>query len=338
MKPKILIIINQLTPDAGADELDVVEQAEMVGNACSQLGYDVARMEMGLDLQSAIRQIRKEQPEMIFNLVESLGNKGEFAFIAASVFDSLKIPYSGSPLLPLFFSSNKVLAKQELQRLGLPAPKGYRTDETHLLDPAGRYILKPVWEEGSLDLDEASVFYGSNGQMQEMIKKKSPRHYFIEEYIEGREFNISLLTSPEGVEVLPLAEMQFLDFPAGKPRIMGFRSKWDEASFEYTHTLRTFEAGEQDRRLHLQLIGLCESCWTGFGLKGYARIDFRVDAEGQPFIIDINANPCLAQSGGFVAALSQAGHSFTEAVRRILEDTVDRRKAADSQTRIGNEE
>lgn len=323
MKQKILIVTNKLSPDAGADELDVLEQAEMVGNACTTLGYDVAFMEMGLDLQTAIAQIREEQPEILFNLVESLDNKGEFAFVSTSVFCSLGIPYSGSPVAPMFLSSNKVLTKQELIRLGLPTPKGYHVTETNLLDLAGRYILKPVWEEGSLDLDESNVFSGSDERMKEIVITKSPQHYFIEEYIDGREFNISLLAGPGGPEVLPLAEMQFLDFPVNKPRIMGFRSKWDESSFEYSHTIRTFTAGEKDRDLHLNLIELCEACWKGFGLRGYARIDFRVSPEGIPYIIDINANPCLAKSGGFVAALTQAEYSFTEAIRRILEDAMD---------------
>ncbi|MFC2101689.1 ATP-grasp domain-containing protein, partial [Bacteroidota bacterium] len=149
---------------------------------------------------------------------------------------------------------------------------------------------------------------------------KSSEHYFIEEYIEGREFNISMLAGSGGAEVLPLAEMQFLDFPADKPRILGFRSKWEEDSFEYTHTTRSFDAGEEDRLLHLRMMELCEACWKGFGLIGYARIDFRVTEKGDPMIIDINANPCLSESGGFAAALKQAGYSFKEAVRRILED------------------
>ncbi len=326
MNKKILIVTNKISADTGADELDVLEQAAMVEEACLELGYDVARAEMGLDLETAIAQIRTEDPEILFNLVESLDNKGEFAFIATSVFNSTGIPYSGTPVIPMFLASNKVLAKRELVRLGLPSPKWFAIDETALLDPYKRYILKPIWEEGSLDLDESSVFYGNDDRMKETARGKSREHYFIEEYIEGREFNISILGGLDGPEILPLAEMQFLDFPAEKPRILGFRSKWDEDSFEYSHTTRTFEAGEEDRLLHLLLIELCEACWKGFGLKGYARIDFRVSEKGDPLIIDINANPCLANSGGFAAALDQAGYSFTEGIQRILEDAVGSRK------------
>jgi len=322
MKQKILVIINKLSTDAGADELDVLEQADLVGNACRELGYEVAQIEMDMDLQATITKIRKESPSIIFNLVESLDNKGEFAFIAPSVFSSLGIPYSGSPVIPMFFASNKVLAKRELARLGLPTPDWAGVKGTSILEPVKRYILKPVWEEGSLDLDESSVFYGSDERMKEVAARKSNEHYFIEEYIEGREFNISILAGPDGPEVLPVAEMQFLDFPAGKPRILGFRSKWDEQSFEYTHTTRTFRASERDSILHLRLKELCEACWKGFGLKGYARVDFRVTDEDIPVIIDINANPCLSGSGGFAVAIEEAGYSFVEAIGRILGDAV----------------
>lgn len=320
MNKKILIVTNQLSADSGADELDVLEQAEMVESACQELGFETVRAEIGLNLLAAIAVIREEQPGLIFNLVESLDNKGEFAFIATSLFSSLRIPYSGSPVIPMFLASNKVQAKRELTRLGLPTPRWFDVSDTEQLDPHARYILKPVWEEGSLDLDESSVFRGDDERMKEAAKHKSSEHYFIEEYIEGREFNVSILAGPNGPEVLPLAEMEFLDFPAGKPKILGYRSKWDERSFEYTHTTRTFQAGEQDRILHLRLIELCEACWKGIGLKGYARIDFRVAEERNPMIIDINANPCLSHSGGFAAALDQAGYSFTEGIHRILED------------------
>ncbi|MBL7138015.1 MAG: ATP-grasp domain-containing protein [Bacteroidales bacterium] len=322
MKRKILIATNKLLPDAGADEQDVLEQANMVGNACQELGYTVARMEMDLDLQQASTRIREEQPDILFNLVESLGNKGEFAFIATSLFSSLAIPYSGSPVIPMFLTSNKVLAKREMQRLGLHTPHGFSVNDTDILDPSERYLLKPIWEEGSLDLDESSVFNGNNERMKGAAGSKSKEHYFIEEYIEGREFNISILAGPNGPEVLPLAEMEFLDFPAGKPRILGYRSKWNEQSFEYTHTSRNFRAREKDRALHAKLVDMSEACWQGFGLRGYARVDFRVSEEGIPAIIDINANPCISLSGGFAAALNQAGYSFTEAIQRILADAV----------------
>ncbi len=320
MKEKLLIVHNKVPENAGEDELDVLDQANLVENACLELGYLVERMEMDLDLAKAIARIREIQPALLFNLVETLDNKGEFAFVAASVFSSLHLPYSGSPLVSLLLASNKVLAKQELQRAGLPTPNWFSTVQTDQLYPDRSYILKPTWEEGSLDLDESSVFRGSDSLMKAIAAKKDRDHFFIEEYIEGREYNISMLADTDGPEVLPLAEMKFIDYPEGKPRILGYTSKWNENSFEYSHTRRTFEFRKEDRDLHSRLISLCKECWHLFGLKGYVRVDFRVTPEGAPLIIDINANPCLSTSGGFSAACQQAGYTVTEMIRRILED------------------
>jgi D-alanine-D-alanine ligase len=320
MQKKILIVHNKVPENAGPDEQDVLEQAKLVENACRELDYRVDQVDMDLDLGKAITRIREIRPDLIFNLVETLDNQGEFAFVATSVFSSLQIPFSGSPLVSILLASNKVLAKQELRRAGLPTPGWYPVTDTGHLDPAKRYILKPTWEEGSLGLDESSVFWGSDTRMTGIACSKDRDHYFIEEYVEGREYNISILAGKDGPEVLPLAEMQFLDYPEGKPKILGYASKWKENTFEFTHTRRTFTVREEDRELHTELVQLCKKCWHLFNLKGYVRVDFRISTGGDPFIIDINANPCLSSSGGFAAACQKAGIGATEMIRRILED------------------
>ena len=78
-------------------------------------------------------------------------------------------------------------------------------------------------------------------------------------------------------------------------------------------TLPTGRSWSGSRRLALE-------CWRLFGLRGWARVDFRVDAAGQPWILEVNANPCLSPDAGFAAALARSSISFDEAIRRILED------------------
>lgn len=320
MKKKLLILHQRLSEHPLDDELDVLEQAQLVTSAASELGYQTARLEMDLNLESAIANIRAANPDLVFNLVETIHNKGEFAYLAASVLNSLHIPFTGSPLIPLLFSSNKILTKKELVRIGLPTPGWFETKDALATNPTGRYILKPVWEEGSLDLDEHHVFQGNNREMVEQILKEKSCHHFIEEYIDGREFNISILAGDEGPEVLPLAEMQFLDYPEEKPRIVGYKAKWEEQSFESTHTQRTFQTGKEDPELARTLTFLCKKCWNEFHLKGYVRIDFRVSKANHPWVIDINANPCISSNSGFIAATREAGYSYTRVIERIVKD------------------
>ena len=142
---------------------------------------------------------------------------------------------------------------------------------------------------------------------------------FVERYIDGREFNLSLLASEEGqnVEVLPPAEIAFVDFPPGKPRIVGYAAKWRRDSYEYSHTPRQFGAERTEPLLAHMLSDLARQCWALFGLRGYARVDFRVDRWNRPWVIEINGNPCLSPDAGFMAAAKEAGLSPADVIRRI---------------------
>jgi D-alanine-D-alanine ligase len=222
----------------------------------------------------------------------------------------------------MFFASNKVLTKQELTRNGIPTPGWLSLSKIRNADPAKRYILKPTWEEGSLGLDEDNIFNGSDKKKIARFAKLNPDYFFVEEFIEGREFNISVIGRNNSPQVLPIAEMTFRDFPEGKPQIMGYTAKWNEDSFEYTHTRRTFAVRDRNKPHILQLPEICRQCWNAFGLRGYVRVDFRLDRNNKPYVIDINANPCLSASGGFMAASKKAGMSFREAVRQIVHEAI----------------
>jgi len=118
--------------------------------------------------------------------------------------------------------------------------------------------------------------------------------------------------------VLPHAEIRFIDYPSGKRKIVDFRAKWDEASFEYHHTIRCFDFLPEDKQLLEKLSALAKECWQVFGLGGYARVDFRVDNDGNPWVLEINANPCISPDSGFVAAAAMAGINYADFIARIL--------------------
>ncbi len=322
IKKTVLILYNKLSKKPKDDEADVIEQVNLVTEALIALNYEVLYLQIDLNLKTAIGRLRKLNPDIIFNLAETIGNKGEFTFLANSVLNFVRIPYTGSPLIPMFQCSNKLLAKKELSKIGVKTPEGFNLNECKKLKSDKKYIVKPIWEEGSLELDEDCVFWGSDHEFIQKIGMKSPDHYFIEEFIDGREFNNSILYSERGPDVLPLAEMTFNGYPEGKPKMMGYKSKWDDKSFEYSHTSRTFQLSRSDEPLKRQMILICKKCWNELGLKGHVRIDFRVTNESEPLVIDINLNPCLSESGGFMAASKKRGLNFQEVITRILADAL----------------
>ena len=316
----VLILYNKISEVATADELDVLEQVKLVSNSLKELKYKVKTLEFDMNIEKVITNIRKNAPDIIFNLVESVYNKGEFAYLATSILNYLGIPYTGSPLIPMIHCSNKLLTKLELDRIGVLTPSYFKLDNLGKLNTKRKYILKPVWEEGSLELDEHCIFSGSDSEYINLISKMNKDYYFVEQFIEGRELNVSIIGTKSGPRVLPLAEMTF-NYPDDKPKIMGYKSKWVEDSFEYNNTVRTFDIPD-DYRLMPEIEEICKHCWNDLGLKGYVRIDFRLDSINKPYVIDINLNPCISESGGFYAACMEDGYTFNEVIELILKEAV----------------
>ncbi|HNV52510.1 MAG TPA: hypothetical protein PKM28_06440, partial [Tenuifilaceae bacterium] len=180
--------------------------------------------------------------------------------------------------------------------------------------------IKPIWEDGSLGLDEDSVYYGSDPELINRVKKLNFNIHFVEEYIDGREFNISILAGNPKPQVLPIPEMIFHNYAEGKPKVMGYKAKWTEDSFEYNNTTRTFDLPESDKPLLEKLRKICLDCWDAFNVNGYSRVDFRVDKKGNPWVLELNVNPCITPGSGFYTACEQAGIPFSDAVTRILND------------------
>jgi len=183
-----------------------------------------------------------------------------------------------------------------------------------------RYIVKSATEHASIGIDATSVVVG-RAAARALIAQRQAGHggtWFAEQYIDGREFNLGLLETRAGVIPLPVAEILFLDHTS-RPKIVGYAEKWTEDSAAYATTPRSFATTPADAPLHTELTRLSFAAWRLFGLKGYARVDFRVDDRGAPYILEVNANPCLAADAGFCAAAAETGLSQTDIVAYLIE-------------------
>jgi D-alanine-D-alanine ligase len=295
-----------------ADERDALVQVAHIEEVLGSLGHETLRLPLSLDLAAARSILMEAGPDLVFNLLESVDGYGRLIYLAPALLECLGIPFTGSPSTPVFVTTNKILAKTLLYRAGLPTPGWLEAGSSSAWigdPPGGRFIIKPVWEDASVGITDESVVTGSRpDELRPLLAAGGPGgERFAEAYIDGREFNISILETAAGPVVLPPAEIVFEDYPASKPRIVGYRAKWETESFEYRNTVRRFDFPAGDRRLISSLGALTRECWRLFGLRGYARVDFRVDKSNRPFIIEVNVNPCLSPDAGFAAAADRAG-------------------------------
>ncbi|MFZ5608488.1 MAG: D-alanine--D-alanine ligase family protein [Pseudomonadota bacterium] len=315
-KAYILHGVTQTAPSA--DERDTLIQADEVATALHALGFAPEILAVTPDL-GILGQLRAAPPALIFNLVEALGGDGRHAHVLAAALEANGLAFSGAPAKALLLSSDKPLAKRVMRASAIPTPDWLEATSGQCPDPAQFYIVKSVWEHASFGLDARSVVPGKTVRAE--LAARQAKHggdWFAERYIDGREFNLALLHGPEGPEILPIAEMTFVGFPPERPRILDYAAKWDETDFAYHHTPRRFDLPAEDASLLMRMRALACACWDCFALAGYARVDFRVDAAGQPWVLEVNANPCLSQDAGFMAAAGRAGLSQTQVVARII--------------------
>ena len=326
---RVALVHNALPPSTAPDEADVLVQVEAVTDALHRLGHRTEILDCDLNLDSIASRLTKFNPDRVFNLVESLNGSGRLIHCFPALLDAMGLPYTGASAEALFLTSNKLLAKGCLRRSGVPTPlwvgcyggwsqSGASIDD----DRSRRWIIKSVWEHASIGLDNTSIV--ENGQthlLAALMAQRAPKlggACFAEEFIEGREFNLSLLGGDDGPRVLPPAEIIFDGYAEDRPRIVDYDAKWRDDSFAYHHTPRCFDFPEQDRPLLKLLEETACQCWKIFGLRGYARVDFRVDAAHRPWVLEINANPCISPDAGFSAAVEQSGMTYVEAIENIL--------------------
>jgi D-alanine-D-alanine ligase len=327
-RERVLIVHNAVAADASVAERDVLAQVAVVEESCRKLGYSCEKLACTADLQPLITRVTSDPPDVVFNLVEALAGCDRLAWLIPATLETLGIPCTGTPAVPLNLSNDKLRTKQKLQLAGLPTPAWFTSEslgdaKSCARFQPGAYILKAIGEHASLGLDDSAVVsVATSSELQEKLASQTERLQkpcFAERFIAGREFNLSLLAGVKGpVEVLPPAEIDFSDFPADKPRIVGSAAKWDEGTFEYDHTPRKFDFPASDEPLLERLRSLSRSCWQVLELAGWARVDFRVDEQGQPWILEVNTNCCLSPDAGFAAAADRGGITMAEVVNRII--------------------
>jgi D-alanine-D-alanine ligase len=317
----VLVLHGEVGPGAPAEEQDTRVQAEAVRAALERRGHSVRTAGITLDLKGLRSLLAAPRPGLVFNLVESLEGSDRFIAWAPALLEELRLPFTGASSEALTLTSNKLVCKRLLTLHGIRTPAWSEPGRGAGAPGAGPWIVKSVWAHASLGMDD-SAWIGEREGLEDALAARRERfggEWFAESYVEGREFNISLLGTERGPLVLPLAEMEFEGFPPGKPRIVGYLAKWDPQSYEYRHTVRRFLGGAEPE-LAKSLTRISLKCWSVFRLEGYARVDFRVDEQGQPWVLEINANPGLAPDAGFPAAAAEAGIGYDDLIARIAED------------------
>lgn len=312
---RTVIVVHGVVDASRPDEQDTLDQVREVSAALQRLGHATETLALTLDLSPLSRVPRRA---IVFNLVEAIDGNGRLQHLAPAVMEHLGLTFTGCPASAIATTTDKVLTKRLLSARGLPVPD---TVEPGVEPIAGeRYIVKSLAEDASFGIDAGSVVSGEHvGRELTRRRIRFGGTWFAERYIEGREFNISVVEDGDGrAKVLPAAEIEFVGYDDERPRIVDYEAKWIAGSHGYDNTPRRFVSAASEPALVAELQRLTLAAWRALGLSGYARIDFRVDAAGRCYILEANANPCLTRDAGFAAAVAETGLDYDDAIRLIV--------------------
>jgi D-alanine-D-alanine ligase len=281
--------------------------AASVAAAVREAGWSEWRLAVGRDLHPVTDRLRDHRPHVVFNLVESIAGQPRMEAAMAWLLEWLELPYTGSPPEAMSAGLDKAHAKALLQAARIPTPG--------VAFPA---IVKPRCQDASHGISPESVVVDSAAAAARVayVRARYLQDAVVEEFIEGREFNLSLLGPADSATLLPPSEIDFSQFTPGRPRVVGFEAKWSEDSADFRGTTPFFPT------LEPEVLGALREVATGayaaIGLRDYGRVDVRLHAERGPFVVDVNPNPDLSTDAGLARAAAQAGISYSQLVQEVV--------------------
>ncbi len=329
-KLRALVVVHGslVPPDTleGADPRQVAEwQTEYdVISSLRKQGHDVHVLGV-LDSLSELRAAVADghKPDIVFNLLEEFDGIVTYDQHLVAFLELMRQPYTGCNPRGLLLSRDKVICKQLLAYHRIPTPQFVvcRRGQKLQVPKKLRYPLfvKSTTEDASLGIAQASVVEDAKALRErvEFIFEQVKSDALVEEYIEGRELYVGVMGN-ERLTRLPVWEMQFGSLPQSLPAIATRKVKWDKR-YQEKYGITTRAAADLPPGVEARLDRLSRRMYRALHLSGYARMDFRVRADGSVFVLEANANPNLARDEDFAESARAAGSDFETLLERIMQ-------------------
>lgn len=302
---------------------------DQVAAALRKSGHRVSILGVHNDLKKLVSGFSRRKPDLVFNLLESFGENLGGDVAVAGVLDLLGLRYTGGGPGELYLRQDKGLAKKVFAFEGILYPHYAVFSQNADFETAGKLrmplFVKPLTADASIGIDGDSLVRDSTSLMKRVIAihEKVKDSALVEEYIEGREFYVGVLGNREPLAFPPI-EMDFSGLPEGLPHILGSKAKWSKNSVEYKGTKSVLADVPDELRAKLQKAAL--DAYRALRVRDYGRVDLRLTETGDIYVIEVNANCYLEQSGEFAMAGAAAGIEYPELVGRIVELAQERAK------------
>jgi len=306
----------------GAEQVSEWRAEYDVVSALKKLGHEVHKLGVGDDVAEIRNAVEGFKPDVAFNLLVEFHGAATYDQHVASYLELLRTNYTGCNPRGLTLARDKALAKEILtyRRVRMPRHqtfvKGRRVRRLARL----RFPLfvKSVSEEASLGISTASLVRDDEALAERVVWLHGHvgTDAIAEEYVEGREIYVGVLGNTR-LATFPPRELKIDKLPEGAPVIATRRVKWNIA-YQKKMGVRT-EFAELAPALERELAKIARRAYKSLRMSGYGRMDFRIDPEGRPFLLEANPNADLAQGEDFAESAKKAGVRYSALIQRLLE-------------------
>ena len=319
---KVAILFDGASALAKSPDLLIVETLEAIERSLVAEGNQVVRIPVYIDGRW-IERLRRGRFDLAFNMCEGIDGVAHYEPAVVGVLELFGVPYTGSSSYATSLCLRKQVVNTMLERAGLPIPRWTTVRRGGSLTSVGfPAICKPTAEDASVGVEQRSVVRTTRAlaaRVDAMLERWD--EILVQRYVDGREINVGIL----GETVLPISEIDFGAMPKGKWRIVTYQSKWLAGSEEDVGAAPRCPA-DLPTKLASEIRRVALAAWKLVGGHGYGRVDMRIDAAGQPWILEVNANPDIAPDAGLARMASVAGIQYAALVRTVCELALDRQR------------
>ncbi len=319
------IDIDSVPEEIDMSEYGVLDEVRSVERALEPLKHNTKLVPVALDINKLIDELRENRPDIIFNLCESVDGDSTQEANIAGLFELLKIPYTGARASTLFLALNKPIVKAILNQNGIPTAKHFvvkTSSELHVNGHKYPMIVKPSREDASIGITNESIVHNENELRRriEYVLDEHKQPALVEEYIEGREINVSVVGNDE-LTVFPISEIDFSRLPEQYPRIISYNSKWMYKTVEFAGTKAVCPAENlSDDEVRI-IQDTAKKVYRLIGASDYARVDMRLK-DGIPYVLELNPNPDIAsdvpEDTGFTRSAKAYGWDYPYLIQQII--------------------
>ncbi len=309
-------------------EADLTSVGKNIQKALESKGHRVTFFDMN-EYPLPFQKITDAKVDLVFNVCERINGSSLLEPHAAAFLDMLNIPYTGSNPATLALCIDKIRMKKLLDFHDIPTPNwDYVYDPKDEIDAALRYplIVKPANADNSIGITNDSVVRTEEELRRQLRRVIVDQGHpaLVEEYIEGDEYDVSIIGNDDNIQVLPLSRSTFQKLPEGIWHIYPYEAKWsDEGVYKQIDVQRDPKIPP---RLNALISEIALDTYNILDCHDYGRVEIRVDKNGNPYVIELNPNPSINDGDAVPGAAEFLGMEYADFIEYILKLAVQRYK------------